>query len=42
MSEETECTCLSCGHEFDTDAYTECPQCGWPEDHVDFEEEDDK
>lgn len=31
---------LSCGHEFDTDAYTECPHCGWPEDHVEFEEEE--
>lgn len=40
MSEETEGYCQSCGHEFDADAHTECPKCGWPDDHVEFEPEE--
>lgn len=40
MSEETEGWCQNCGHEFDADAYTECPKCGWPDNHVEFEPEE--
>lgn len=30
-------SCLSCGHEFDSNAYSECPRCGWPEEPIDGE-----